>query len=141
MKISLALGARRPLSLQTAWGCFSSNLAVPGSGSLVAGRPPGYPQLTLAVSGFVCTILFGARFVLWYFANRTRMLDPDTDPIMALTDLWFAARWAMLGIALFGLGWLWALTTSLQIVREARNSSLRREPPILNENAPPSGIT
>ena len=51
MKISLALGPRRPLSRQTAWGCLTTNLALPGAGSLVAGRVSGYPQLALGVGG------------------------------------------------------------------------------------------
>ena len=48
MKISLALGQRKPLDRTTAWGCLTANLAVPGCGSLVAGRVSGYFQLLLA---------------------------------------------------------------------------------------------
>ena len=50
-KISLALGQRQALSRQTAWGCFTTNLALPGFGSLVAGRISGYFQVALAMVG------------------------------------------------------------------------------------------
>ena len=62
-KVSLALGPRRPLSRQTAWGCFTTNLAMPGFGSLVAGRISGYAQAALTIGGMVLTMVFGARFI------------------------------------------------------------------------------
>ena len=68
MKISLALGPRQPLSRQTAWGYLTSNLALPGSGSLLAGRISGYAQLALGLGGLLMTVVFGLRFMLWYFA-------------------------------------------------------------------------
>jgi len=131
MKISLALGPRRPLSRQTAWGCFTTNLAMPGFGSLVAGRIAGYPQAVLMMVGLVVSLLGVARAFTWYAANASHLSDPQADPITNLTAMWLAMRWAVLGRALFGLGWLWALITSLDILREAKRSEAGGIPPRL----------
>jgi len=40
-------------------------------------------------------------------------------------------RWAVLGIALFALGWLWALATSLSLLRAAKNEEPPKAPPRL----------
>src|SRR5438105_1416041 len=131
MKISLALGPRRPLSRQTAWGCFTTNLAMPGFGSLVAGRIAGYPQAVLMMVGLVVSLLGVARAFTWYAANASHLSDPQADPITNLTAMWLAMRWAVLGLALFGLGWLWALITSLDILREAKRNEAAAVPPRL----------
>src|SRR6266404_2112713 len=102
MKISLALGQRQTLSRQTAWGCLTSNLAVPGFGSLAAGHSSGYFQVALTVIGMALTMIFGARFVLWMLANWTRLHDPMADQFDALRQMWLAVRWALLGIGIFG---------------------------------------
>jgi hypothetical protein len=123
MKISLALGERRPLSRQTAWGCLTSNIALPGSGSLMAGRKSGYAQVLLGIGGMVATVICGIRFLLWMLANWSRMHDPATDQIAVMSEMWLVLRWALLGMAIFGLGWLWALVSSYDIVRSAKNDS------------------
>jgi hypothetical protein len=133
MKTSLALRPRRPLSRQTAWGCLTANLALPGFGSLAAGRISGYPQAALALGGTALTMGFGVRSILWFAANWTRLHDPDADPLANLVDLWVAGclRWALLGIALFALGWLWALATSLSLLHAAKREEPPRVPPKL----------
>jgi hypothetical protein len=130
MKISLALGERRPLSRQTAWGCLTSNIALPGSGSLMAGRKSGYPQVLLGIGGMVVSVIFGVRALLWMLANWSRMHDPAVDQIAVMSEMWGVLRWAFLGIAIFGLGWLWALVSSYGIVRSAKTDSA--VPPKLN---------
>ena|SRR5258708_2935268 len=127
-RISLALGPRRPLSRQTAWGCVTSNLALPGMGSLVAGRVSGYAQVTLAVIGTVLTMIFGVRFIVWYLGNWSRFYGAQSDPLGSMQELWLELRWALAGIAIFGIGWLWALGTSLSIFRQARQAPM--PPPI-----------
>ena len=133
MKISLALGPRQTLSRQTAWGCLTTNLALPGFGSLVAGRPSGYLQAVLAVGGMALTALYGVRFIAWYLANWSRLLGDQADPFSTFGDLWLKLRWVLLSFFLFGLGWFWALLTSLAIVREAKKGSLppALKPPVL----------
>jgi len=122
MKISLALGPRQPLSRQTAWGCFTTNLALPGFGSLTAGRKVGYFQAALTIIGLGFTMGFGIPFILWTLSNWTRLHDPLGDQIAALKEMWLHVRWAMLGIGIFGLGWLWALATSMSIFGHATQS-------------------
>ncbi|HXP63745.1 MAG TPA: hypothetical protein VN829_24780 [Dongiaceae bacterium] len=132
MRISLALGPRRPLSPQTAWGCLTTNVAVPGLGSLVAGRIAGYPQAALALGGTALTLAFGLRFFVWFAANWSRLHDPGADSAATLLEMWLAVRWALLGIALFALGWLWALATSLALLTAAKKNQPPTAPPRLN---------
>jgi hypothetical protein len=132
MKISLALGPRRRPSRQTAWGCLTTNVALPGFGSLLAGRISGYPQAVLAVGGLILTIGFGARFIIWALTNWSRLYGAEEDPLESLGDIWLHARWAFLGIVLFGLGWLWALATSMAILNSARRSGQTEAPPRLH---------
>ena len=129
MKVSLALGSREPLSRQTAWGCLTGNLALPGSGSLVAGRRAGYFQLALAGLGLVLSMIFGLRFIFWFFANWTRLHQPSTDPLAALGEMWLGLRWAVVGLGVFLVSWLWALGTSLSILNSADGSEKSNAPP------------
>ena len=130
-KISLALGPKQPLSPQTAWGCLTTNLALPGFGSLAAGRIAGYPQAALGLGGLALTIIFAARFFAWYLANSSRLSDGQGDPLSTLVELWLAVRLPLLGLAIFLSGWLWALVTSVQILREARRREAAKAPPRL----------
>ena len=98
----------------------------------MAGRVSGYAQLTLAVGGMVLTLLFGARFILWYVANWDRFHSTEADPMDALKAMWLALRWAALGIGLFAIGWLWALATSFHIVHSAGKAESAAVPPRLN---------
>src|SRR3954462_2960646 len=106
MKISLALGERRPLSRQTAWGCLTTNIAMPGFGSLMAGRISGYPQALLGIIGMVLTTVFGVRLLIWMLSNWGRLHDPASYHLEVFGEMWLVLRWAFLGMALFGAGWL-----------------------------------
>src|SRR5262245_61782376 len=129
MRISLALGPRRALSRQTAWGCLTSNLALPGSGSLVAGHPVGYAQLALALGGFAVSAVFGVRFIVWQLANWSRFHGPQADPVAELAEIWFHLRWALLGMAVVFIAFLWALMTSLVILRSASDENAANNRP------------
>ena len=120
MKISLALGKTRALSRQTALSCLTANLALPGSGSLAAGRRSGYAELLFAFIGVVLTVVFGIRFLLWFAQNWNSLHNQDADPVAMFSDMWMAGRWAFLGILIFLIAVLWSLMTSLQILRSAR---------------------
>ena len=123
MKISLALGPRGPLSRQTAWGCLTANLALPGIGSLMGGRRSGYGQALLGFGGLGLSILFGIPFIYWGLANWSRLYGDQSAPVTSMAELWTHLRWAVLGIALFGAGWLWALATSCLILHQAQTAS------------------
>lgn len=123
-------GPRRPLDYARAWGCLTSNLAIPGTGTLAAGRRSGYGQGLLALAGFALTTVFGARFIGWYFANFARLQEEWVDPFAAAGEVWMAVRWALLGMALFAVAWVWALASSFGILREARRAG-SGPPPVL----------
>jgi hypothetical protein len=129
MKISLALGPRAPLSRQTAWGCFTTNLALPGIGSLMAGRKAGYGQAALGFGGMGLSVLFGLPFMYWCLANWSRLYGDQADPVTSMAELWSHVRWALVGISLFGAGWLWALATSCAILHVAPGAD--PPPPLL----------
>jgi len=132
MKVSLALGPRRRLSRQTAWGCLTTNLAMPGFGSLVAGRASGYPQAALAVGGTLLTMISGARFIWWYVANWSRFYGADADATTALVDMWPYLKWPLAGLGIFAVGWVWALATSLRIVSASKEDESPAVPPRLS---------
>jgi hypothetical protein len=132
MKVSLALGPRRALSRQTAWGCLTTNIAMPGFGSLVAGRVSGYGQVALALGGMALTVVFGARFIFWYIANWSRFHELEADTTAALGEMWQYLKWPFLGFGMFAVGWLWALATSLLIVSSARKAESAAVPPRLS---------
>ncbi len=96
----------------------------------MAGRVSGYFQAALGLGGLLATIAFAGRFVIWYFGEWQHLQEAETDPVQALTALWAAAKWPLLGFSIFAAGWLWALMTSWAILRAARRSSP-------GENAPP----
>ena len=131
MKISLALGPRQPLSRQTAWGCLTSNLALPGSGSLLAGRRSGYSQLVLAMAGLLVITIFGLRFILWALGNWSRLHAPDADPVESLLEIWVHLKWALLGFGIALIAWLWALMTGLSILNSASKTDHSSSPPRL----------
>jgi len=120
MKISLALGKTRSLSRETALSCLTANLAMPGSGSLAAGRRSGYFELLLSVIGVVLTLVFGTRFLIWFAQNWSSLHSQDADPFATFSGMWVAGRWAFLGIFIFLIAILWSLITSLEILRSAR---------------------
>jgi hypothetical protein len=129
-KISLALGKTRVLSRETALSCLTANLALPGSGSLAAGRRSGYLELLLASIGVVLTLVFGVRFVLWFAQNWNSLHNQDADPISTFSSMWMAGRWAFLGIFIFLVATCWSLLTSLQILRSARKPPILAPPPL-----------
>lgn len=132
MKISLALGPRQLLSRQTAWGCLTSNLALPGSGSLLAGRRSGYPQLALAMAGLLVITIFGLRFILWALANWSRLHAPEADPVESLLEIWLHLRLALLGFGIALIAWIWTLLTGLSILASAPKADNSSAPPRLN---------
>jgi hypothetical protein len=117
---------------EAAQGYLTANLAVPGLGSVIAGRKVGFVQMTIYFSGFALTSFFGLRFVLWALLHWSAFYgefnNPDTDFLSALTDLWQRTRWAFLGIILFAISWLWALATSRRLLAEAKNGTVPMQP-------------
>jgi hypothetical protein len=86
----------------------------------MAGRAIGYVQAVLTVAGFVMTLAFGLKFILWYLSHWSSLYGSQADPLETLTRVWRQLRWTLVGMGLFGLAWLWALVSSLGILRQAR---------------------
>jgi hypothetical protein len=132
MKISLALGQRRPLDRTTAWGFLTANLAVPGCGSLAAGRVSGYFQLVLAMAGVTLTTFFGLKFIVWYVNNWSLLQQTQEDMAANFAELWSHLRWAVLGLVIFLAGLLWALASGVGILLQARRDAAARPPKLSN---------
>lgn len=96
-----------------------ANVGFPGLGSLMARRRVGYAQVTLTLIGFGLGLVAGLWFIVWSLVNWSRYHNPDTDPFVALHDLWQVVRWPLLGIGLFAVSWFWALATSISLWRRA----------------------
>ncbi len=131
MKIFSAAAKRPPLSRQTAWGYFTTNLALPGFGSIMAGRRSGYPQAALMLAGLVATLVFGLRFMHWALVNWNQLHAPEADPLETLAAMWRAVRWPLLGLGIFFAAWLWALATSCALLRAAKAAEEATAPPRL----------
>lgn len=123
MKMKFALGPRRIPDRAFAWSCLLTNLAMPGSGSLAAGRRVGYAQFALSFGAFVLTLIFGIPFINWAVKNWTHLHDPDqADAFAALGEIWQAARRPLLGLVLYLASMAWAFCTSVLIILESRKS-------------------
>ncbi|MCZ7636453.1 MAG: hypothetical protein M5U12_10770 [Verrucomicrobia bacterium] len=110
MKTSSASGRDRPVDRATAWACLWTNvLTLPGLGSVAAGRAIGYAQAGTALAGFGLTLHGLFRIVRAW-------LDVGELPVGFTTSFWVS----LVGVAMFAAAWLWALITSLGILRDAR---------------------
>jgi hypothetical protein len=104
------LGWGAPVDETRAWACLVTNLlALPGLGTLMAGRNAGWIQGLLAVGGFVFTTVWFIDFLRTWF--RTGALPLQPGPGFAV---------ALLGVGLFAVSWLWALASSVAILRSAK---------------------
>lgn len=104
------------------------NLALPGAGSLAAGRKVGYPQVILGLVGLGLTMVCGLKFLLWYLANFSNLTGNEEDPLAGLSLLWHQLRWPALGVAVFVVAMLWALLTSLTILSQAGSAAINVPP-------------
>ena len=112
-----------PLSRRKARNCVLINLlATPGLGSVMAGRwVAGIGQLLVAVAGFVLVIGWFALLTINAYNQAANGAEPRS-----------AAWLGEAGAALFTAAWLWALVTSLQLLRATKQCEPMREPPRLH---------
>lgn len=112
MKTSSAGAPPKLLDRPTAWACTVTNLVtLPGLGSLAARRKVGYAQAGLALTGFGLTTWWLVRTLLDWFASGELKAEFNATLLIGLA-----------GVLVFGVAWLWALATSLQLHREARQN-------------------
>ncbi|HEX3718842.1 MAG TPA: hypothetical protein VH595_12810 [Verrucomicrobiae bacterium] len=120
MKFSLILRSPGTLKRSEARACLAANLALPGAGSLAAGRPVGYAQLAVAFAGLIISLVTGIPMLEWAFANFARLTDPASpDPLGVLWELWLHMRWPLAGIFIFAIATVWAAATGLRLVSKA----------------------
>jgi hypothetical protein len=107
MRIS---SAKKPVNRTAARNSFLINqLATPGLGSLMAGRwIAGTGQIALALIGFTLVIA-------WFVLHMSQVIEQfnGESPSKSVAWLWEA------GAAIFVASWLWALVTSVSLLREA----------------------
>ena len=106
------------LSRTTARNCFLINqLATPGLGSLMARHYfAGAGQLSLALIG-------AGLVIVWFFKLMIQMLAEVNEDSASKPVSWLGE----LGAAIFILAWIWALFTSLSLLRQAKVN----EPPFI----------
>ena len=98
-----------------------NQLATPGLGSLIARRYlSGIGQLVLAIAGFVL-------FLLWFVGVMRQFYGQIEGNVEVKSVAWLG----LAGLGLFAAAWVWALVTSISLLREARRNrdALFREDP------------
>jgi hypothetical protein len=104
------------LTRAQAWQLLLANVAMPGSGSLMAGRRVGYFQIVLAVIAMAISTVETIRTGLWYIHNYDR-LNSSSDPFGVLIELGKHLIGPVVGLGIFVLAILWAVVTSLLIIK------------------------
>jgi hypothetical protein len=115
--------AARPLSRAKARNLFVINqFATPGLGSLMGGRRvAGIGQLLLALVGFVFVCL-------WFVKTTIHLYNQMIVGAPTPSSGWFGKA----GALAFALAWLWALVTSIQMLRAAEPDEPAGVPPRLD---------
>jgi hypothetical protein len=114
VKLVLASRAKGPANRAEAWACVTANLALPGSGSLAAGKSVGYYQLALATIGFIIIVVTGIHLLEWSMGNGAN--QSAGDPMESLVTLWREIRGPLAGLGVAATALLWAGITSRQIL-------------------------
>jgi hypothetical protein len=117
------LGLPDPSRLSRAqlWGCVAINqFAFPGLGTLLAGRRAGYAQAAIMIAGFLLVM----AFLGWFFVCSARFLAGSTGDEETWRAQYRSFGWAWkTGAVLCAVAWVWALASSIRIVRRTSKSS------------------
>ena len=130
---------RKPVSRAAARNAALVNrLAMPGLGSLMAGRwIEGILQLLVFLAGFVLFCLWAFRNIAEYYQMMFNDV-PKTAP--------GGGELALSGVGICALAWFWAVVTSFSLLREASRNSLKSleswetehiSPPVLDLSGKP----
>lgn len=84
----------------------------------------GCVQLAVYFTAFALTVIIGTAFLFWMIPHWSEInqTDPD-DPLARLRLMWPHVRWAFFGVLLFAISWVWALQTSLSLLKKARQQT------------------
>jgi hypothetical protein len=101
----------KPITASRAMGCLATNLFVaPGLGSIFARQyVVGSGQFLLALAGFLFFFAWFVDVMRQFYAQIENADAPHLHHWLAFT-----------GLAVFFTAWLWALFTSVALLREAR---------------------
>ncbi len=116
-----------PLDSARAKACLWSNLAVPGSGSWLAGwRVSGALQILLSGGGLLLSVAWGVWFVAeWSRAGKLPILVIyDNDGVLPPGYLNYLLL-GLGGLGMFVVALGWAFITSLLICQEAKRNETR----------------
>ena len=116
MKFIRASRAKGPSNRSEAWDCFMANLALPGAGSLAAGKAIGYYQLVVTATGLLVSLVSGCQLLIWTSRNWAVINNPGADPFATLATVWREIRWPLAGLGIFAIALLWGAITGLQIL-------------------------
>lgn len=116
--MKLVRASKGPVNRAEAWTCLTANLALPGSGSLAAGKSVGYFQLALAFLGLLVSVISGIPMLKWIPANWDRIQSPNADPFDTLSILWNLIRWPLAGIGIFAVALAWSVMTGMRLLAE-----------------------
>ena len=108
-------------------GCMAANVALPGAGSLAAGKPVGYAQLVIATVGLIMSSISCTTALKWFFAVGFG-LSAD-DPGTFLIELWRHLTPPLVGIGVFLVAFGWGIITGRQIL--AAHPKETAPPPIV----------
>ncbi len=103
----------------------ANQLALPGLGTVMAGRKIGYVQLAFSIGG----VLLTTSFLIWCFPNLGDWFPPPVDDDVVLANLKKWLPWLFIagtGILSFFIGWCMALFSSQSIIRERSTGRNRK---------------
>ena len=99
-----------------------NQLAFPGLGTLMMGRRVGYAQAAIMLAGFTLTM----GFLLWYLVCVGRYAANPSWEETHFTSLYRPYQWSLYwGLGLCAFAWVWALFSSIAMLRAARTDAGR----------------
>lgn len=110
----------RPRNRAPVWLWVLVNLlAFPGLGTIMMRRRAGYYQASMMVAGFVLAM----GYLLWFIACAVRYAGNPAWTEADFTGHYRPYQWALgWGLALCGIAWVWALVSSVQILKAQKPS-------------------
>lgn len=121
MTTSLLPASPKPPKRTSAWlAVIVNQFAFPGLGTIMMGRRVGYLQATIMVVGFVMV----TGFLVWYIVCAVCYASNPTWSEADFTGRYRPYKWTLTwGLTLSAIAWVWALVSSLQILRAQARSA------------------
>jgi len=95
-----------------------NQLAFPGLGTIMMGRKVGYIQAVFMIAGFIMTV----GYTGWVIACGVRYLNhPEWSDAQYRAQYQPYGIWLRWGLACCTVAWLWALHSSVALLRQAKN--------------------